>query len=138
VRYYLDTNILVFILSRSKDNIETRVKNIVSDCSNTLYASSIAVNELILLYKSCKIELFDCKSAQDVLTTLKAADIEIIYYNFYHLQKYTDLDLSKGHKDMNDHAIIAQSISDKIPLISSDHEFKNYISQGLSLVFNKR
>jgi PIN domain nuclease of toxin-antitoxin system len=36
------------------------------------------------------------------------------------------------------HVIIAQAISDKIPLISSDQKFKLYTSQGLDFVFNKR
>jgi PIN domain nuclease of toxin-antitoxin system len=48
-----------------------------------------------------------------------------------------NIDVGK-HNDPNDHAIIAQAIADKIPVISSDHKFKSYISQGLKLVFNKR
>jgi len=39
---------------------------------------------------------------------------------------------------MNDHLIISQAISDKIPVISSDYKFKEYIEQGLDFVFNKR
>ncbi|OAV63386.1 hypothetical protein Barb6_03775 [Bacteroidales bacterium Barb6] len=39
---------------------------------------------------------------------------------------------------MNDHAIIAQAISDKIPLISSDTKFQYYTGQGLDFIFNKR
>jgi len=34
--------------------------------------------------------------------------------------------------------IIAQAISDKMPVISSDRKFKLYEKQGLQLVFNKR
>jgi PIN domain nuclease of toxin-antitoxin system len=97
MRYYLDTNILVFILSNPKEDITHEVAERIFDYSNMLYASSIAINELILLYKTGKIELSDCK-----------------------------------------HAIIAQAISGKIPLISSDHKFKNYVSQGLNFVYNKR
>ena len=37
-----------------------------------------------------------------------------------------------------DHMIIAQSISDKIPIISSDSKFPFYENQGLQFVFNKR
>jgi len=32
----------------------------------------------------------------------------------------------------------SQAISDKIPIISSDHKFKEYVSQGLEFIFNKR
>jgi PIN domain nuclease of toxin-antitoxin system len=84
MRYYLDTNVLVYLLSQSKDDLHFTVKNILYDFSNILYVSSIAI------------------------------------------------------KDMNDHAIIVQAISDKIPLISSDTRFHDYVAQGLDFVFNKR
>ena len=48
------------------------------------------------------------------------------------------LDIAPDHNDPNDHMIIAQSLSDKIPIISSDKKFKHYESQGLQLVLNKR
>jgi PIN domain nuclease of toxin-antitoxin system len=138
MRYYLDTNILVFILTRSRDDLDTQVKSIVSDFSNILYASSVAVNELIYLYKSGKVELINCKSVQDVLTGIRQVGVEMVFYNSYHLKKYIELNMVKNHKDMNDHAIIAQAISDKIPLISSDRLFENYKSQGLNFIYNKR
>ena len=51
---------------------------------------------------------------------------------------YAGLETVTDHKDPNDHMIIAQSISDKIPVISSDKKFKLYENHGLQLVFNKR
>jgi PIN domain nuclease of toxin-antitoxin system len=62
----------------------------------------------------------------------------LVYYNQHHLTNYVRLELAPDHKDLTDHAIIAQAISDKIPLISSDYKFKNYVSQGLHFVYNKR
>ncbi|OAV64695.1 PIN domain protein [Bacteroidales bacterium Barb6XT] len=138
MRYYLDTNMLVFILLNSKDDISREVDDIVFDYSNMLYASSVAVNELMLLYKIGKVELEDCKSAEDIIPGLKRCSIEIVYYNQYHLAKYAALEIADGHKDMNDHAIIAQAIVDKIPLVSSDTKFHCYTGQGLDFVFNRR
>jgi PIN domain nuclease of toxin-antitoxin system len=126
------------MLSGSSNDIEAKVINILYDFSNILYTSSIAINELIFLHKSGKIELVNCKSSQDVLNGIRKAGIEIVFYNTYHLKKYLELNLVQNHKDLNDHAIIAQSISDKIPVISCDHNFKLYQKQGLQLVFNKR
>ena len=138
MRYYLDTNILVFILSNPKEDITREVAERIFDFSNRLYASSLAVNELILLYKTGKIELSDCKSAKDIVDKIKLYGIEIVYYNQYHLDKYVTLELAPDHKDLTEHAIIAQATADKIPLISSDHKFKNYVPQGLNFVYNKR
>jgi len=73
MRYYLDTNILIYVLSESKDD-----------------------------------------------------------------RQYLSLQIDENHKDMNDHLIISQAISDKIPLISSDNKFPFYETQNLKFVFNKR
>ncbi|OAV65247.1 PIN domain protein [Bacteroidales bacterium Barb4] len=139
MRYYLDTNMLVFILLDSdSDDISRKVYDILSDYSNMFYASSVAVNELMLLYKIGKVELSDCKSAEGIISRIGQFGIEIVYYNQYHLAKYAALELADGHKDMNDHAIIAQAIADKIPLVSSDTKFHCYTGQGLDFVFNRR
>src|SRR5690554_2302768 len=78
------------------------------------------------------------KSEKDLVGAIEENNIRVIYSNEYHLKAYTDLQIAEGHKDINDHAIIAQAISDRIPLISSDHEFKNYTDQGLDFILNRR
>ncbi|GHT02127.1 hypothetical protein AGMMS49525_05100 [Bacteroidia bacterium] len=139
MRYYLDTNLLVFILSGKKQNeISPKVFNILTDYANLLYTSSVAVKELILLYRIGKAKPLCFKSEEDILDEIKKSDIKIVFFNEHHFAKYAKLSIVEGHKDMNDHAIISQAISDKIALISSDHEFKNYTDQGLNFVFNKR
>ena len=138
MRYYLDTNLLVFMLSKNYDEITSDVTGVLKDYATILYASSVSVKELILLYRSGKLKSRQYKSEQELLEKLKMLGVEMIFFNKYHFTTYTQLQMIEGHKDMNDHAIIAQANSDKIPLISSDHEFKKYVSQGLNLVFNKR
>jgi PIN domain nuclease of toxin-antitoxin system len=39
--------------------------------------------------------------------------------------------------DPADHIIISQAITNKMPIISSDSQFRHYKKQGLNLVFNK-
>jgi PIN domain nuclease of toxin-antitoxin system len=138
MRYYLDTNILVFIITVNEDNISAELLTILNDYSTTLYTSSVAAKELLLLFRIGKLKGKRFKSEEDILNGLEEAGIEIRYFNQYHFARYAKLKITDSHKDMNDHAIIAQAISDKIPLISSDHAFKNYVSQGLNFVFNRR
>jgi PIN domain nuclease of toxin-antitoxin system len=114
------------------------VESIIRDYSTTLYVISVAVKELILLFRIGKLKPHSYKSEQVLLGELKKSYLEIIYFNERHFYKYTQLQIIDGHKDMNDHAIIAQAISDRIPLISSDNKFKLYEKQGLQFVFNKR
>ena len=138
MRYYFDTNILIFVLLRDDDSISHDVRHILQDYSNRFYVSSIAVQEFIHAYKSGGIVDVHHKSVKDLFHSIEASGIEIVPMNKYHLLQYTSLEAVNGHKDPNDHIIIAQAISDKIPIISSDRKFKEYVRQGLGLVFNRR
>ena len=139
MRYYLDTNVLIFVLLKKKRSELSRdVQQILDDYSNRFYVSSVVVRELIHAYKTHDIEDRDIKSVRALFEIIDTLGIEIVPMNRQHLLRYAELETVAGHKDPNDHIIIAQSISDKIPIISSDQKFKEYISQGLNFVFNKR
>jgi len=138
MRYYLDTNILVFILLKSEDDISSKVSDLLEDYVNVFYVSSIVIMELLLLFRIGKLTNKRYKSEDDLVNEIKMLGIEIVYFNEYHLSKYQKLTIVDEHKDMNDHAIIAQAIADKISLISSDSKFKLYALQGLNFIFNKR
>lgn len=143
MRYYLDTNILIFILANQFDEIDNDVLVILEDYSSILYTSNLAMHELLFLYRIGKLEYYKYnrryKSENDIVSALVEDNgVEIIYFNRTHFKAYKSFRIINNHKDMNDHAIIAQAISDKIPLISSDQEFHSYTNQGLNFIFNKR
>ena len=138
MRYYLDTNILIFILWKKTDEINNKVATILKDYSSILYVSSVVVQELLLLFRIGKFKYGEYQSEKDILADIQKLQIEIVFFNQHHLETYTSLQIANAHKDMNDHAIISQAISDKISVISSDAKFKDYSSQGLKFVYNKR
>jgi len=138
MRYYLDTNVLIYVLMQDYDSISRDVEHILRDYTNLFYVSSVAVQELIHVYKTNGIKDVNIKSVKDLFHSMENLSIEIVPTNKYHLLKYADLDTAAGHKDPNDHIIIAQAISDKIPIISSDRKFKEYIGQGLLFIYNRR
>ncbi len=55
-----------------------------------------------------------------------------------HLSELVTLPLYDDHRDPNDRMIIAQAISNRIPLISSDRKFTRYERYGLDFLFNER
>jgi len=55
-----------------------------------------------------------------------------------HLRTLTELPIFPDHKDPTDRIIIAQAITEKIPIVSSDRKFHDYKRYGLDFVFNKR
>ncbi|MDR0845343.1 MAG: type II toxin-antitoxin system VapC family toxin [Tannerella sp.] len=138
--YYLDTNIIVYYLFDKSidDNLDYRVLDLLGDPSNFFYASYVSVKELIHLQKQERIKLSGLQKNKTILNLLDEAGIITIPVTEKHLVVYETLNFIQEHNDPNDLLIIAQSISDKIPVISSDGKFKLYESQGLQLVFNKR
>jgi len=139
MRYYLDTNILIFILQNEQDNIHYRVKALLDDYANSFFISSIVVSELLFLFRTKKVKLgTQYKSENDILTQIKKLDIKTVIFSQENLNTYCSLHFEEEHKDLLDHLIISQAISDKISLISSDNKFPFYEQQKLKFVFNKR
>ena len=139
MRYYLDTNVLIFVLlSKNRNELSSDVQLILDDYSNLFYVSSVVVGELIHAFKIGGIRDVHNKSVKDLFQNIESLGFEIVPMNKYHLLTYTALDIATGHKDPNDHIIISQAISDRIPIISSDKKFKEYVGQGLGFVYNKR
>jgi len=138
--YYLDTNIIVYYLfdKNIDDNLDHNVLKLFSDPVNVFYASYVTVKELVHLLKQEKIKISKQQKNKTVLSSLNEAHIDIVPVSKEHLSVYETLNYAQGHNDPNDMLIIAQAISDRIPVISSDKYFKFYEKQGLKFVFNKR
>ncbi|MCL1937222.1 MAG: PIN domain-containing protein [Candidatus Azobacteroides sp.] len=135
MRYYLDTNMLIFVLLNQRDEMDRHVIDIVEDYSNSFYVSTVAVRELILLHKNGEMEKSQYKTYRDIFNTIDFLEIKIVPVQRNNLFAYAELIPVADHKDPNDHMIIAQSISDKIPVISSDGKFKLYEKTGLATRF---
>lgn len=141
MRLYLDTNILAFLITGQKDEICRSVSDKLADYSNLFLVSSVCVQELIHLRQIGKLSFRKGTSSVTqslILAWLDEMGIDVVGVNKKHLQQYSELPLFSDHRDPNDRLIIAQAISDRIPLISSDHKFANYEQYGLELIFNER
>ncbi|MDO5524476.1 MAG: type II toxin-antitoxin system VapC family toxin [Prevotella sp.] len=141
MRYYLDTNILVFLKLNEKDEINRDVGLILFDYENTLTTSSVCVAELLHLIQIGKLGKRNPNTnclGDEVMLWLDEMGITIVPTTAVHLRRYADLPLHEDHRDPSDRLIIAQAIVDRIPLISSDRKFDRYIREGLQFVFNER
>jgi PIN domain nuclease of toxin-antitoxin system len=87
----------------------------------------------LIRYK--KINVKQWKEPGDVWKFIEEWRFNIDYVKEEHIRTLGNLVTAKDHKDPADHIIIAQAITNKIPLISSDQQFRHYKKQGLSLVF---
>jgi PIN domain nuclease of toxin-antitoxin system len=141
MRYYIDTNILIFIASGDRKSLSREVMDILENYENRIYVSSRSVEELIDLFLKNKITNIVKKweNPEDIFSfILDETGFEIKYIQEEHLRTLAKLPLLADHGDPSDRIIISQAITEKIPLVSSDKKFFNYNKNGLEFVYNKR
>lgn len=135
MRYYIDTNVLAFLCSEDKESISRDVSMLFENYANTFLTSSVCVQELIHIIQIGKVKGV---RPENVIEWLKETAIKIVPPTEKHLQTLSELPMVGDHRDPCDRLIIAQSMSDRIPVITSDRKFSWYKRLGLSLVFNDR
>lgn len=139
MRYLLDTNIIAFIMSGENDNISSDVSFIIKDYNNLLYVSSVSITELLQLYRIKKIKPKQYKTTQQLQEAVENDFfITILPFAKEHTLTLEKLKIADGHNDPFDHSIIAQAVTEKLTLISSDRKFDEYTDQKLNFVFNRR
>ena len=140
MRYLIDTNIIVYIIS-DPDSLDNNVKAIIADPDNILYTSAESAKELVIAYRNKGLLTKRWKNVEDMLHSIE--DEYCIYIrplNREHIYTYARLRLNtqQGHKDPSDHVIISHAITEHLPLISSDTRFGYYRTQGLDFIYNRR
>jgi PIN domain nuclease of toxin-antitoxin system len=137
MRYFLDTNVFVFY-ALGGENLDKDVKHIFNDYENIIYVSSEVIKETMHLIRQKKIDIKQWKTPNDVWKSIKEWNFVTDYVKEEHIRTLGNLVTAKDHKDPADHIIIAQAITNKMPIISSDGQFRHYKEQGLDLVFNNK
>ena len=140
MRYLIDTNIIVYIIS-DPDSLDNDVKAIISDPDNTLYTSAESAKELVIAYRNKGLLTKRWGKAEDMLNSIEDEyGIYIRPINREHIHTYARLSLNtrQEHRDPSDHVIISHAITEHMPLISSDTRFGYYRAQGLDFIYNKR
>ena len=135
MRYFLDTNIFVFH-ALDNDNLDRNVISILDDYENIIYVSAEVVKETMHLIRQKKIDVKHWKTPNDIWKSINEWGFVVDYVKEEHIRTLGNLTTAKDHKDPTDHIIIAQAITNKMPVISSDGQFRHYKGQGLGLVFN--
>jgi len=137
MRYLIDSNILYFFVS-DVDELTAEVKDILTDYNNRIYVPAKCVEELMYLLQTQKIKAKRWKYARDIIGSIDELGYGIKHTGNEHLLTLAELPVFSDHKDPTDRIIIAQAITEKIPIISSDRKFHDYKRYGLNFVFNKR
>jgi PIN domain nuclease of toxin-antitoxin system len=138
MRYFIDTNIFIYA-NVEPALLSTDVFSIFEDYSNIIYISSESVKELIHLFQTGKIKSPRWKTPDDIIGSIENEwNLTIKYIKKEHLLTLASLNRVENHNDPSDRLIIAQAITEKLPLISSDRKFEHYRKQKLQFIYNKK
>ena len=139
MRLLLDTNIYVYMVS-DRQSLTRDVCACLEDPENLKYLSIISLQELITAFRTKKLlSNFWKNEAEMISFVLNDPSVEIDNTDVNVIRTLAALHINnvQSHKDPFDHIIIAQAISHKMTLVSSDTKFPFYRKQGLRLIENK-
>ena len=136
-RYIVDTNILVQFAT--EQDFTDDVRYLLYYSSAQIYVSSASVQEFINLLQCEDVKL----QKQKIVTISNVFEFientlgfTVKYIDKGHLKHLCKMDIVDKHTDPFDRLIIAQAITEKIPLISSDKKFPKYRKMGLDFIPN--
>ncbi|MDR3134358.1 MAG: type II toxin-antitoxin system VapC family toxin [Prevotellaceae bacterium] len=137
MRYLIDTNILIR-LRTNPSLISKEILQILESYENRIYVGAASIWEIYILLQTEKLHIKSWKYATDIFDFIEEHGMIINYVKKEHLLTFAGLAPVKEHHDPFDRMIIAQAITEKIPLISSDNRFTAYRRQKLDFIFNAK
>ena len=137
MRYFIDTNIFLF-LHLDRDSLDADIRTLFEDYENSFVIGVDSIREIMALQRSGKVHSKTWRSFADIKASLDENAITIRYVDESHLKTLYALCPAPNHTDPVDLMIIAQAITEDLPLISSDKKFPLYRKQGLTFIPNKR
>jgi PIN domain nuclease of toxin-antitoxin system len=126
VRLLLDTAILIYAVE-SPERLSKRAASALKNLDNVLELSAISLAEIAIKAALGKLRL----SAEVAQQALDDLDIRILPWTAAHAFHLFELPLHHG--DPFDRQIIAQALSEKIPIVTPDEKFRLY--KGLKLIW---
>ena len=140
MRYLLDTNIYIFLIS-DKESLHPDILAMLSEPDALWCISTESVRELIVAYNNKGWGNKKWKSAVDMVRAIEETYfVEVLPVQKEVMLTYSRLRInnSQNHHDQSDHVIISHAMTLKAPLISSDTRFDYYRKQGLDFIFNEK
>lgn len=126
VRLLLDTVVLIHAVE-SPERLSKRAIAALENKENVLELSAVSLSEIAIKTALGKLRLSGAVARQAV----EDLDVRILPYTADHTFRLFDLPLHHG--DPFDRQIIAQALSEKIPVVTSDEKFSLY--KGLKLIW---
>lgn len=126
MRCLLDTAILIFAVE-SPGRLSRRATSVLEDHENILELSAVSLSEIAIKTSLGKLRM----SADVAREAVASLGIRVLPYTAVHA--FHLFELPVHHSDPFDRQIIAQALSEKIPVITPDEKFSLY--KGIKVVW---
>jgi PIN domain nuclease of toxin-antitoxin system len=126
VRLLLDTAVFVFAI-QTPERLSERARVMLANPSNLRELSSVSVVEIAIKVALGKLDLSSSAMEQG----LEDMDVRVLPFTAEHA--FHIFEVPAHHGDPFDRQIIAQALSEKIPIMTSDEKFSLY--KGLMVVW---
>lgn len=126
MRLLLDTVVLIYAVE-SPERLSKRALAALKNQENLLEISAVSLAEIAIKSTLRKLSV----SATVARQAIQDLDIRVLTYTAEHAYRLFDLPLHHG--DPFDRQIIAQALSENIPVVTSDEKFSLY--KGLRIVW---
>ncbi|HEY0150687.1 MAG TPA: type II toxin-antitoxin system VapC family toxin [Longimicrobium sp.] len=122
MRALLDTHALLWYLAGERD-LSARARDLIDDPGNTMVVSVASLWEIAIKYGLGKLDL-GLPFEDLVRDELSRTAFEILAIEVNHLITLSELPLH--HRDPFDRLLIAQAISEDLPVVGTDSAFERY------------
>jgi PIN domain nuclease of toxin-antitoxin system len=126
VRLLLDTVVLIYAVE-APEQLSRRAAAALQNAENILELSAVSLSEIAIKASLGKLRI----SAATARQAVQDLDIRILPYTGEHAFRLFDLPLHHG--DPFDRQIIAQALTEKIPIVTSDRKFNLY--KGITIIW---
>ena len=118
----LDTHAFIWLITEDA-KLSNIARNCILDSRTNLYLSSASVWEIIIKCNIGKLRLSGNPQSfiTRQLTINRIEELPITFNHAFHLQNLPD-----HHKDPFDRMLVAQALSEKLPIITIDQEIARY------------
>lgn len=127
MRVLLDTQALLILSQGDTGRLTFRALELVDDEETDLLVSTVSLTEIAIKASIHKLTA----TAADVSKAVADLRLTVIPFELAHSLKMFNLPLH--HRDPFDRMLIATALSEALPIISQDREFKKY--RGLKVIW---
>lgn len=121
MRILIDTHILIWHLEGNAQLSPDR-RNIIADAANNILISKVSLWEIAVKLSLGKLQL--AKSLKEIISEIEFSTSELLPIENDHILSVASLPFH--HKDPFDRLMIAQALTENIPVITSDPDFASY------------